>query len=169
MAASKDRSRGQRRIPPEAVAVALLAAYSVAMFGCCLRRPTRHRQQPAQPGGLVGEITRRGWGPIIPSDVSMVASPQDEAWTLTSRRTAMAHPVLLGLNDCENGERVFDLTKRRPPCGRDGETEVIAGPIPENWIHAGALLTLDCADMEEPIRWVAGLRPSASGRCRCSP
>jgi hypothetical protein len=99
----------------------------------------------------------------------MVASPQDEAWTLTSRRTAMAHPVLLGLNDCENGERVFDLTKRRPPCGRDGETEVIAGPIPDNWIHAGALLTLDCTDMEEPIRWVAGLRPSASGRCRCSP
>jgi hypothetical protein len=51
----------------------------------------------------------------------MVASPQDEAWTLTSRRTAMAHPVLLGLNDCENGERVFDLTKRRPPCGRRGD------------------------------------------------
>jgi hypothetical protein len=29
----------------------------------------------------------------------------------------MAQPVLLGLNDCEDGERVFDLIKRRPPCG----------------------------------------------------
>ena len=25
----------------------------------------------------------------------------------------MAHPVVLGLNDCEDGERVFDLTKQR--------------------------------------------------------
>jgi uncharacterized membrane protein len=25
----------------------------------------------------------------------------------------MAHPVVLGLNDCEDGERVFDLTNQK--------------------------------------------------------
>jgi hypothetical protein len=37
----------------------------------------------------------------------------------------------------------------------DGETEVTAGPFTENWTHAGGFLLLDCADMDEGVRWVA--------------
>jgi hypothetical protein len=36
----------------------------------------------------------------------MVAQHAGEAGTLASRRTAMAQLVVLGLNDCADGERV---------------------------------------------------------------
>ena len=52
---------------------------------------------------------------------------------------------------------------------RDWGTEVIAGPFPEIWIHAGAFLILDCADMEEAIRWVAGTPAASVGSVEVRP